>query len=191
VGGATLGVEQQFLPIQISREALPSTLRRWGKPYKDHLRNWQHYGVVRIQPDTLSYTTNFLDIAWDHHDRSGLGMPVIRVTYDMRENEQKLAAWMETKSETILRAMGATQTWRGPRFTGVGSSHDLGGARMGIDPAHSVVNADLQVHDTPGLYVFGGATFPTCPGINPTLTLWAVCWRAAERLVANQGGKLM
>jgi gluconate 2-dehydrogenase alpha chain len=182
IGGATLGAEQQFLPIQISREAIPPDVRRWGKPYKDHIRNWQHYGVIRIQPDTLSYTDNFLDLDPVYRDRSGLGMPVIRVTYDMRENEHRLAEWMESKAEEVLRAMGAVKTWRGQRFTGVGSSHELGGARMGNDPDSSVVSPELAVHDTPGLYVFSGATLPTCPGINPTLTLWAVCYRAAERL---------
>jgi gluconate 2-dehydrogenase alpha chain len=100
----------------------------------------------------------------------------------MRENEHKLANWMETKAEEILRAMGAVKTWRGQRFTGVGSCHDLGGGRMGEDPARSVTSPELAVHDTPGLYLFSGATFPTCPGINPTLTLWAICYRAAERL---------
>jgi gluconate 2-dehydrogenase alpha chain len=182
-GGATLGAEQQFLPIQISREALPPDVRRWGKSYKDHVRNWQHYGVVRIQPDTFSYTSNFLDLDPVYRDKSGLGMPVVRITYDMRENEHKLANWMEAKAEEILRVMGAAKTWRGQRFTGVGSSHDLGGARMGRDPMCSVVSPELEVHDTPGLYVYGGATFPTCPGINPTLTLWAVCYRAADLLV--------
>jgi gluconate 2-dehydrogenase alpha chain len=93
-----------------------------------------------------------------------------------------LAAWMEAKAEEILREMGAVETWRGNRFTGVGSSHDLGGARMGMDPATSVLDPELRAHDTPGLYVFGGAAFPSCAGINPTLTLWAVCRRAAERL---------
>jgi gluconate 2-dehydrogenase alpha chain len=46
-----------------------------------------------------------------------------------------------------------------------------------------VVDPDLRVHDTPGLYVFSGAVFPTCPGVNPTLTMWALCYRAAEQLV--------
>ena len=63
------------------------------------------------------------------------------------------------------------------------SSHDLGGARMGEDPAASVVDRDLQVHDTPGLYVFGGATFPTAHGVNPHLTIEAVTARASEQLV--------
>jgi gluconate 2-dehydrogenase alpha chain len=108
---------------------------------------------------------------------------VLRITYDLRENEHRLADWMEAKSEGILRAMGATDTWRGDRFTGVGSSHDFGGARMGEDPGKSVVTPELEVHDTPGLYVYSGATFPTCPGINPTLSLLALVYRAAERLV--------
>ncbi len=185
LGGATLGAENQFLPIQISREALPPDLQRWGKPYKDHLRQWQHFGVVRIQPDALPYAIHTIDLDPHHRDRSGLGMPVVRITYDLRENERRLSSWMEAKSEEILRAMGATKTWRGPSFTGVGSSHDFGACRMGDDPATSVVDPELRVHETPGLYVLGGATFPSCPGINPTLTMWAICYRAAERLVAR------
>jgi gluconate 2-dehydrogenase alpha chain len=183
IGGATLGAEQQFLPIQISREALPPGVQRWGKPYKDHLLQWQHFGVVRIQPDTLSYHSNFIDLDPYSRDRSGLGLPVLRITYDLRENEHRLADWMEAKSEEILTTMGASRTWRGDRFTGVGSSHDFGGARMGEDPGKSVVGPELEVHDTPGLYIFSGATFPTCPGINPTLSLLALAYRAAERLV--------
>ncbi|MDB5074694.1 MAG: glucose-methanol-choline oxidoreductase, partial [Chloroflexi bacterium] len=183
IGGATLGAENQFLPIQISREALPPGTPGWGAQYRDHLSKWQHFGVVRIQPDALPYTDNFLDLDPIRRDRSALGMPVIRITYDLHPNEQRLSEWMENKAAEILRRMGAESTWRGPRFTGVCSSHDMGGCRMGEDPAASVVDPELRVHDTPGLYVFSGAVLPSCPGINPTLTLWALCVRAAERLV--------
>ncbi|MBV9672869.1 MAG: GMC family oxidoreductase, partial [Verrucomicrobia bacterium] len=188
IGGATLGAEQQFLPIQISREALPPDVSSWGKSYKDHLRQWQHFGVVRIQPDSLPYSNNYLDLDTHHRDKSGIGLPLLRITYDLRENENRLADWMESKAEEILRAMGATKTWRGARFTGVGSSHDFGGARMGDDPTTTVVDRELQVHDTAGLYVFSGAVLPSCVGINPTLTLAALCYRAAERLVQNLTG---
>lgn len=68
---------------------------------------------------------------------------------------------------------------------GVCSSHDLGGCRMGEDPTSSVVDPELRAHDTPGLYVFGGADFSTCHSVNPTLTMWALCYRAAERLVEH------
>jgi gluconate 2-dehydrogenase alpha chain len=149
-----------------------------------------YFGVVRIQPDTLSYNNNFVELDPHYRDQSGVGLPVLRITYDLRENENRLADWMEGKSEEILRGMGATKTWRGDRFSGVGSSHDFGGARMGIDPGKSVVDPEMEVHDTPGLYVYSGAAFPTCPGINPTLSLLALVYRAAERLVkrlANGG----
>jgi gluconate 2-dehydrogenase alpha chain len=183
VGGATPNVENQQLPIQISREGLPPDVPRWGKRYKDHLREWQHVCAIRLQPESLSYRTDFLDLDPRYRDRSGLGLPLIRITCDLRENERRLSEWMENKAEEILRVMGATKAWRGPRFRGVCSSHDLGGCRMGVDPGTSVVDPTLRVHDTPGLYVFGGAVFPTCPGVNPTLTMWALCYRAAEQLV--------
>jgi gluconate 2-dehydrogenase alpha chain len=138
---------------------------------------------VRVQPDALPYEDAFLDIDPRAKERTRLGLPVIRVTYNLHENEHRIAEYMEHKCEEILLAMGAKSTWRGPRFTGAGSSHDLGGCRMGDDPAASVVDRHLEVHDTPGLYVFSGATFPTCPGVNPTLTLWAVVLRAARELV--------
>ncbi|MEA2585972.1 MAG: gluconate 2-dehydrogenase alpha chain, partial [Thermomicrobiales bacterium] len=61
IGGATLGAENQFLPIQISRETLPPGVPSWGSAYKAHLREWQHWGVVRIQTDALPYASNYLD----------------------------------------------------------------------------------------------------------------------------------
>jgi gluconate 2-dehydrogenase alpha chain len=54
---------------------------------------------------------------------------------------------------------------------------------MGEDPASSVVDLDWRVHDPYGLYVFGRAGFPTCPAVNPTLTVWTLCYRAAGQLV--------
>lgn len=183
VGGATPNVENQRLPLGVTREALPPDVPAWGKGYKDHVRTWQNWAAVRIQPDTLPYESNFLDLDPRHRDRSGLGLPLVRITYDMQDNEHRLSDFMEGKAEEILREMGATKTWRGSRFGGVLSSHDLGGCRMGEDPETSVVNPGLEVHDTPGLYVFGGAVFPTCQGVNPTLTMWALCYRAAEKLV--------
>jgi gluconate 2-dehydrogenase alpha chain len=109
----------------------------------------------------------------------------VRLTYGLQENELKQAAWFESESAAILREMGAIKTWAGPNFTGVCSSHDLGGCRSSDDPRAGVVDRELQVHDTPGLYVYSGAAFPTCPGINPTLTIWALTLWAAEQLAGR------
>jgi len=185
LGGATISAEHQFLPLSISREALPPHVPRWGTEYQEHLQTWQQWGVLRIQPDTLPYTHNFVDLDPHHRDRSGWGMPVVRITYDIGENEHRMSAWMEDKCEEILQAMGGRTPWRGPRFTGVGSCHDLGGIRMGLDPQSSVVDSNLEVHDTRGLFVFGGGVYPSCPGINPTLTMMALCRRACTDLIGR------
>ena len=183
IGGATISAEPNINPLAISKEALPPDMSAWGTRYKEHIRNWQHQGALRIQPETLPYTNNFVDLDPLYRDKSGLGLPVLRITYDTRENENKLAQWMEDKCEEILLEMGGQNLWRGPRFTGVGSCHDLGGIRMGEDPAASVVDRNLEVHDTPGLFVFSGGVFPSCPGINPSLTMMAMCTRAAENII--------
>jgi gluconate 2-dehydrogenase alpha chain len=54
---------------------------------------------------------------------------------------------------------------------------------MSDDPRAGVLDRALRVHDTPGLYVYSGTAFPSCPGINPTLTLWALAELATERLI--------
>ena len=63
--------------------------------------------------------------------------------------------------------------------------HPLGTARLGPDPRSSVVDAEHQVHGTPGLYVVDGAAVPSSLGVNPQVTIMALATRAAERLAAR------
>jgi choline dehydrogenase-like flavoprotein len=60
--------------------------------------------------------------------------------------------------------------------------HPLGTARMGRDPASSVINADHQVHDVAALYVVDGSAVPTPLGVNPQITIMAMATRAAEKI---------
>lgn len=63
--------------------------------------------------------------------------------------------------------------------------HPLGTARMGTDPARSVVGPDHELHDTHGLYVVDGAAVPTSLGVNPQITIMALATRAAEKIAAQ------
>jgi len=65
--------------------------------------------------------------------------------------------------------------------------HPLGTARMGTDPASSVINSDHEMHDTRGLYVVDGAAVPTALGVNPQITIMALATRAAEKIAAQLG----
>jgi choline dehydrogenase-like flavoprotein len=62
------------------------------------------------------------------------------------------------------------------------TSNIAGTARMGAQPAASVVDKNLNSHDHPNLYIVGSAVFPTT-GVNPpTLTIAALSLRLAEHL---------
>ena len=138
--------------------------------------------AIEAQPEGLMYEANFLDLDPVARDRSGLGLPVIRITFQQYANELAIIDFVRKRSFELMRAMGVEKLWTGPPLTGVSSSHDLGGLRMGMDQARSVVDADLRAHEVPNLYVMSGAVFPSCAGINPTLTIQALALRAADRL---------
>jgi len=60
--------------------------------------------------------------------------------------------------------------------------HPLGTARMGRDPASSVIDANHQLHDVGALYVVDGSAVPTALGVNPQITIMAMATRAAEKI---------
>lgn len=61
-------------------------------------------------------------------------------------------------------------------------THLFGTARMGSDPARSVVRPDFRHHTTVGLYVADSSVFPGNTGVNPMIAIMAVAARCAERI---------
>jgi choline dehydrogenase-like flavoprotein len=58
--------------------------------------------------------------------------------------------------------------------------HPGGGARMGADPRTSVVGFDHRVHGTDNLYVSDPSVFPTAPSVDPSLSIMAFSFVAAD-----------
>ena len=61
-------------------------------------------------------------------------------------------------------------------------THLFGGAVMGADPAHSIVDGRGKVHDSEGLYVVDAAVIPTNLGVNPQHTIMGLAMHFAEQL---------
>jgi choline dehydrogenase-like flavoprotein len=60
------------------------------------------------------------------------------------------------------------------------TSHQCGTARMGHDPATSVVDADLRAHDLDNLWIVDSSPFPSSAAVNPALTVAALALRLAD-----------
>jgi gluconate 2-dehydrogenase alpha chain len=187
VGGATLTAAHEVKPIAAASAPLPPSVPRWGAGWKAWLRaNAQSIGSVGAQCESLSYEDTLLDL--DPVRTDPFGVPVVRVTHRVHDNEERSAAFMLGRLHEWLRAAGASETWQ-PREPMVEARHCYGGTRMGEDPARSVVDRFGFAHEVPNLGVLGASTFPTTGGINPTLTVQALAWRTAGELAARSGGR--
>ncbi len=63
--------------------------------------------------------------------------------------------------------------------------HETGTARMGSDPATSVVDPDCQVHGIKGLYVMDASVLPTAGALNTGLTIMALALRAGDHIAGQ------
>jgi choline dehydrogenase-like flavoprotein len=62
------------------------------------------------------------------------------------------------------------------------TSHQCGTARLGVDPAKSVVTTECRSHQVENLWVTDASVLPTSAAVNPALTIAALALRAAPRL---------
>jgi choline dehydrogenase-like flavoprotein len=155
---------------------------RWGA---------EHHAFVRARfgrsaswiliAEDLPEPENRVELATDLVD--GSGIPAPRIFYRLSENSRRLMAWHVERARESLEAAGAGRT----EVIHYGANgHLMGTARMGKDPATSVVDADCRAHDVPNLLIPDGSVFVTAGSANPTTTIAAVALRAADRLIADR-----
>jgi choline dehydrogenase-like flavoprotein len=69
--------------------------------------------------------------------------------------------------------------------------HGVGTARMGHDPATSVIDASCKAHDVDGLYVVDGSALITPGAVNTGLTIAANALRVAAQIASPNGDRRM
>lgn len=185
IRGAVLFASNGDLPIGKSRNVAPGT-PSWGSDYKRWIHeNADSAGQIFAQVEPQPYEHNFLDLDPDVTDP--LGVPVIRVTYSLGENEINAATYINDRIVEMLEAAGATETW--PSYPAdlplPINSHAYGGTRMGDDESEAVVDKYGLAFEAPNLMILGGSTFPGSSGYNPTEAIQAHAWYAADYLAQN------
>lgn len=65
-------------------------------------------------------------------------------------------------------------------------SHQCGTARMGNDPATSVVDCHCRSHDHPNLFIVDASVLPTSAAVNPALTIAALALRAGRHITRTE-----
>lgn len=175
-------------PIE-TRQVPPGT-PRWGKDWKAATaKYYRRWFTVAGTACNYAYRDNYLDL--DPTYKDAIGRPLLRMTFNWKENDYKIGAFLSQKSAEIARAMNPT-IMTPPRFrTGdydsrpYQSTHNTGGTIMGTDPKTSVVNKYLQAWDASNLFIMGASTFPQNQSYNPTGPLGASAYWSANKIVTD------
>jgi choline dehydrogenase-like flavoprotein len=187
-GGGGFDFRSQMTPFNAGFGGLPG-VSGWGREWKKNLPAVFSRSVMAAGHTTqLPVASNRVDL--DPTLKDDWGLPAPRLTFKEHPNDTKLQQWFAARGKDLLEAAGAQQIL----FSGGGDSnsgpHLLGTCRMGNDPKTSVVNADHRAHDVPNLFIVDGSSFVTSGRGQPTMTIQALAFRAADRIskLAKSGG---
>ncbi len=123
-------------------------------------------------------------VTLDPELRDGNGIPAPQIHYRMGENSEKMMAHALARGAEVLEAAGAHSTTSDAPIS-IAGWHLMGTARMGRDPARSVVNQWGRSHDVRNLFVIDGSIFVTAAAVNPTCTIQALALYIADRIKQN------
>ena len=184
IGGGNLWIYTERRPIQAARMPTFGLAPRWGSQWKSFLQtNADRWATTYIQKTTLPYDDNYLDL--HPFVKDPLGFPVCRITADFKDNERRVATFMQNKMIQWFMEAGAIRTVKQSIGTMRVATHAYGGTRMGDDSDTNVVDRWGFSHEAPNLGILGASVMGTSGARNPTLTAQALAWRTAEHLIAN------
>jgi gluconate 2-dehydrogenase alpha chain len=186
LGGGFIAASIRGRPIASRR--LPPATPLWGTNWKRANADWYaHAMAVGVSGSCYPNRENFLDLDPDYTDF--FGQPLLRITFDIPENEKRMSDYCTGKAGEIARAMdgaraGPVEGLRSPLDTRIyQSTHLVGGTIMGMDPSTSVVSPRLQHWNAENLFVAGASVFPHDSGHNPTGPAAALSLRLGDDLL--------
>ncbi|WP_256393803.1 GMC family oxidoreductase [Natronoarchaeum rubrum] len=169
----------------IVNNPVPEGTPSWGSEFKaQSLENNHSTLSIAAQGAVMPFRRNYLDLDPTYTDQ--YGNPLLRMTFDWRPQDRNLVEHIGPQLEEIMQEMGAETVEANTSLEGsfdivpYQSTHNTGGAIMGSDPSQSVVNTYLQCWDAENLFIPGASAFPHNSGYNPTGTVGALAYRAAE-----------
>jgi choline dehydrogenase-like flavoprotein len=168
-------------PALFGLVGLPPDAPQWGAAFRDTLRE-QYTRTMCVSAAGTSLPLETNNITLDPDVRDKFGRPALRVTYSDHPDDLKNIAFLQARGGELMNAAGARRVWSPPVEESNLGAHLLGTCRMGNDPRTSVVNAHHRAHDVPNLFVCDGSSFVTSGRGQPTMTIMALAFRAAEHI---------
>ena len=164
------------LPISFAKQMMAAR-GVWGWGMRREMMDYNHWAALGLLGEILPAEDNRVTLD-DERDQFGIRIP--HISFSRHDNDEKMIKFVRRKVEQVMRAAGAVQVAQESRY-----AHLVGAARMGADPATSVVDKFGRTHDIPNLFVCDGSIFPTQGSANPGLTIQALAARTADYLISQ------
>ncbi|MBV8828638.1 MAG: GMC family oxidoreductase [Acidobacteriaceae bacterium] len=191
-GGGGIDARFDYYPASFALTGLPVDAPKWGREYKRIFTTYYNRTMM-----LLSHTTSLAQprntVTLDQDVRDAWGLPGACITSNYHPDDVATMKWLLGRQLEILDTAGALKTWVQPYSVtdNMPSRHLLGTCRMGLDPAKSVVNAFSRTHDVKNLFLVDGSNFVTSGRQQPTATIQALAYRAADHAIrAARKGEL-
>ena len=159
--------------------------KSWGKEYKDAIATeFSHACSFNGHTTSLPLSTNNVTLDPDVKDK--WGRPALRTTFMNHKDDISTMKFFYDRSMELMEAAGAIQIEG--RFSGEGQRggvHLLGTCRMGNDPSSSVVDRYNRSHEVPNLYMVDGGSMVSSGRGQPTMTIMALAFRAADHIIQS------
>ncbi len=185
IGGSIIGTAMYGgRPIQW--RPVPAGTPAWGSKWKEETAKWYDQSMnIAASGSVMPNRYNYLDL--DPTYRNRFGMPLMRMTFDYKDNERKLSAHAADVINRIATAMNPTHLTRAAGRTNWSSvpyqsTHNTGGTIMGTNPGNSVTNKYGQVWEVDNLFITGASLFPHNSAYNPTGPVAALAYMAADMI---------
>jgi len=180
-GGGGIDARFDFYPAGFALHGLPEGAPKWGAEYKRMLRTYFTHTMSLLSHST-SLPQERNTITLDPDVKDAWGLPATSITFDYHPDDVSTMRWLLAKQVEILQAAGARKIWT-MGFTvadNMPSRHLMGTCRMGNDPQRSVVDRYHRAHDVANLLIVDGSSFVTSGRQQPTATIQALAYRAAD-----------
>jgi choline dehydrogenase-like flavoprotein len=184
-GGGGIDARPLFssTPILHSLAGMPPEGPSWGREFKETLaHNYTRQMTILGSTTSLALDRNNITLDPTYKDR--WGRPALRLTYRDHDDDLAMAGFLQDRAMELFEAAGAERAWTFPVEPLAGGPHLLGTCRMGDDPATSVVDRYHRSHDVRNLFICDGSSFVTSGRGQPTMTIMALAFRAAEHIAA-------
>lgn len=181
-GGIDSRCPSSGMPLGSALLSVAPAVPKWGSAYKQALRKaFTHTAAFTGHTTALPMMSNSISLDPDVRDR--WERPALRVTYQYHPDDVATMRFFKERSDELMEAAGAMQIWGGMSDTDMtGSAELLGTCRMGDDPQSSVVDRFHRSHDIRNLFICDGSSLVTSGRGQPTMTIQALAFRAAEHI---------